>query len=303
VRKFTAHGAQLAVVAVRPLTSAFTGNNPAVAYRPVPLSNEAPPSSHTTVTTEPDTSQATSSTLFNTTAASLSEGSVQQKPSQPVPNAQQDSDARSDTSFDPLFDDEEDADGDVDDALQLVSDLPSRGGPNTNLAMPSTSQVPNFQPSQYPQATQRSLAPPKNAPPLLDPPTYATFSSDMLITASIDGQVILWDKRVHGSGIKGGVGRLWMSDKTPPWCLSVSAFLQEVIIHYIHSIRQACWSADGGQIYAGRRNGTVDVWDVRQLGVSGLASTPRLLKTLRNPLSSGVVSCVVAFPDGKHIAW
>jgi hypothetical protein len=42
---------------------------------------------------------------------------------------------------------------------------------------------------------------------------------------------------------------------------------------------------------------------VRQLGRSGPANTPRLLKTLRNPLSSGVVSCVVAFPDCRHIAW
>lgn len=55
-------------------------------------------------------------------------------------------------------------------------------------------------------------------------------------------------------------------------------------------------------MYAGRRNGTVDVWDVRQLGQSGPKLTPRLLKTLRNPLSSGVVSCVVAFPDCRHIA-
>lgn len=31
--------------------------------------------------------------------------------------------------------------------------------------------------------------------------------------------------------------------------------------------------------------------------------TPRLLRTLRNPASSGAVSCVVAFPDGKHLAW
>jgi len=75
-----------------------------------------------------------------------------------------------------------------------------------------------------------------------------------------------------------------MSDKTPPWCLS------------------ACWSADGNQLYAGRRNGTVDVWDVRLLGRSGSLNMPRLLKTLRNPASSGVVSCVVAFPDCRHIA-
>jgi len=103
------------------------------------------------------------------------------------------------------------------------------------------------------------------------------------MTAAMDGQVVLWDCRA-ASGAGYGVGRLWMGEKTPPWCLS------------------ACWSPNGGQIYAGRRNGTVDVWDVRQLGRSGPAEVPRLLKTLRNPPSSRIVSCVVAFPDGSHIA-
>lgn len=56
-------------------------------------------------------------------------------------------------------------------------------------------------------------------------------------------------------------------------------------------------------MYAGRRNGAIDVWDVRQFGRAGVGGTPRLLKTLRNPASSGVVSCVVPFPDGRHIAW
>jgi transcriptional activator SPT8 len=232
---------------------------------------------------------------------SLSDSTAQQKsPHEAVTvTTQLDSDARSDTSFDPLFDD--DADGEIDDTSQSAANLLTRNGPSSNLAMPSTSQAPTLQVSPISQAAQRSFVPPKNAPPLLDPPGYAIFSPDILMTASIDGQIILWDKRMQGGKEKGGVGRLWMSDKTPPWCLSVSHLLLEAFCHsYRH---QACWSADGGQIYAGRRNGTVDVWDVRQLGLSGPASTPRLLKTLRNPLSSGVVSCVVAFPDGKHIAW
>ena len=55
-------------------------------------------------------------------------------------------------------------------------------------------------------------------------------------------------------------------------------------------------------MYAGRRNGTVDVWDTRQFGRAS-GGTPRLLKSLRNPISSGAVSCLVAFPDGNHIAW
>ena len=65
---------------------------------------------------------------------------------------------------------------------------------------------------------------------------------------------------------------------------------------------QACWSADGGQVYAGRRNCSVDVWDTRQFGRVSVTGVPRLLKTLRNPMSSGAVSCVAAFPDGRHIA-
>ncbi|KAJ7667754.1 WD40 repeat-like protein [Mycena polygramma] len=207
VRNFTAHGAQLACVAVRPIYA---------------------PQAHNDVDST----------------------------SQPI-----DSDARSDASFDPLFDDEPEADATFSVPGQSVPELPNPG------------------PKPPPP---RAIAPPKNAPPLLDAATNSVLSSDILMTASIDGQVILWDKRAHTPGA--GVGRLWMSEKTPPWCLS------------------ACWSADGGQIYAGRRNGTIDVWDTRQLGRTGPTAIPRILKTLRNPASSGVVSCVVAFPDGKHIA-
>jgi transcriptional activator SPT8 len=165
------------------------------------------------------------------------------------------SDTKSEASYDPLFDDDPEEAAD--------------------------SKVQKIRPA--PRDLLSALAAPKGAPPLLDSASYGAFSPDILMTASIDGQVLLWDRRV---GVPGqGVGRLWMSEKTPPWCLS------------------ACWSADGGQIYAGRRNGTIDVWDVRQLGRSGPRDTARLLKTLRNPVSSGVVSSVVAFPDNKHLAW
>ncbi|KAJ7068043.1 WD40-repeat-containing domain protein [Mycena amicta] len=164
-----------------------------------------------------------------------------------------DSDAKSDASFDPLFDDEPEGEA-------------SASGP----AFPIKAEGPAL--------PSRAIA--QNAPPLIDSAINSALSPDILLTAAIDGQVILWDRRAQGTG----VGRLWMSEKTPPWCLS------------------ACWSSDGGQVYAGRRNGTVDVWDTRQLGCTGPASVPRILKTIRNPASSGVVSCVVAFPDGKHIA-
>ncbi|KAJ3768891.1 WD40-repeat-containing domain protein [Lentinula raphanica] len=167
-------------------------------------------------------------------------------------NSHIDSDTKSDASFDPLFDDE-------------PEDKVFVNGAISQAAKPSLS----------------TIAPPKGAPPLLDFQRYKTFSSDILMTAAIDGQIMLWDKRVNTIGQ--GVGRLWISEKTPPWCLS------------------ACWSADGNQIYAGRRNGTVEIYDVRQSGRS-TPDGPRLLKTLRNPSRSGVVSCVVGFPDNKHIA-
>ncbi|KAF7301488.1 MT-A70-domain-containing protein [Mycena indigotica] len=211
VRNFTAHGAQLTSVAVRPISTSFA-----------PVTGSSQDSNNTTLI---DSSNPASQTM--------------------------DADAKSDASFDPLFDDE-----------------------------PETPAEAAVKPSLPALPTARAIA--HNAPPLLDSSINATLSPDILLTAAIDGQVMLWDRRVQTIGT--GVGRLWMSDKTPPWCLS------------------ACWSADGGQIYAGRRNGTVDVWDTRQLGVAGPGSVPRLLKSIRNPQSSGVVSCVVAFPDRKHIA-
>ncbi|KAF5380894.1 hypothetical protein D9615_004006 [Tricholomella constricta] len=251
VRTFTAHGAQLTAIAVRPVSSGYSEPpSPVVTRRDAEVSQ----------TYVPSASQA--NTSDNARSGSHMEMSSETIPSsEPPPEA----DARSDASFDPLFDDEADAP-----EIQ-----------QSNMAGNPTSR--NLQQAQpAPRATLGQIPPPKNAPPLLDSPSYAVFSPDLLMTASIDGQVILWDRRVHTP--RSGVGRLWMSEKTPPWCLS------------------ACWSADGGQLYAGRRNGTIDVWDVRQLGRSGPRNTPKLLKTLRNPLSSGVVSCVVAFPDCRHIA-
>ena len=102
-------------------------------------------------------------------------------------------DAKSEGSdFDPLFDDED--------------ENQKPGG----LAMPAESSAPA----------------PKHIPPVLDTQRWVTFSPDILMTASIDGQIVLWDKRVKTSGYDPfngwqGVGRLYMSEKTRPWCMSV----------------------------------------------------------------------------------
>lgn len=126
-------------------------------------------------------------------------------------------DTKSDTSFDPLFDDP-DVDG-LDDASEADFKVPTA----PQLSMPQATSQPSVAASQ-PQRQQLgagAAAPaPKNAPPVLDPLSFTMFSPDVLMTASIDGQVMLWDRRVNTPGR--GVGRLWMSEKTPPWCVSVS---------------------------------------------------------------------------------
>lgn len=150
----------------------------------------------------------------------------------------QDSDAKSDVSYDPLFDDEPDANGEPDNGLQTqTQESHGLSIPSSANKTPSTLAVPSTQPSG--RSASSSAAVPKNAPPLLDPAGYSTFSPNVLMTASIDGQVILWDKRV--STPKKGVGRLEMSEKTPPWCVSVSPFSNVVF--------DICLMASGVLVY------------------------------------------------------
>ncbi len=147
------------------------------------------------------------------------EGTIASAPAtapQPVPPGASaaasapDSPSQSDGSFDDLFDEPEN--NTQGSSTQNKSQTTANGA--AGLAVP-----PPAQPQQPPRPNFGSIAPSKNAPPLLDPDTYMKFSPDILLTASIDGQVILWDKRVNTPGT--GVGRLWMNEKTPPWCLSV----------------------------------------------------------------------------------
>lgn len=94
---------------------------------------------------------------------------------------------------------------------------------------------------------------------------------NIFLTASVDGQVLIWDRRAQKEATKVG-----LPEKTPPWTLS------------------ACWSTDGSKIYVGRRNGTVDEWDY-------VGQKPN--QSLRMPLNSGPVYHVNAMPNGKHIIW
>lgn len=136
------------------------------------------------------------------------------------------------------------------------------------------------------------------------------FSNDLLLTTTLGGQAILWDRRVPaseagggGAGSSGGIRALPLPANTPPWCAS------------------AAWAPDGERIYLGRRNESVEEWDMRMLssrtgsGVDGassdaLGSTWRgkrgnmgLVRTFRFPSGSGPVTSLAVMPNGRHLVW
>ena len=227
VRKFTAHGAQLVGVAVRPTNSNFFGistnvndlteNSGAVHFRST--MGPMPPTQTTAESASGASETATSADVSTSTLASENPPSAQTEMtvSQATSNMQQtqDSDTKSDMSYDPLFDEPE-ADGESNVQSQQTA-LPSVPSSQSGPTSAATHLQTAVQPSG--RTNVPSVPIPKNAPPLLDPASYSAFSSDVLMTASIDGQVILWDKRVNTP--RKGVGRLEMSEKTPPWCVSV----------------------------------------------------------------------------------
>ena len=104
-------------------------------------------------------------------------------------------------------------------------------------------------------------------------PDKFDISENTFLDASIDGVLRVWDRRRPNP-----VARMIPQRSVPPWCMHAS------------------WSPDGNSIYAGRRNGTVDVYDVHK----GLRDPVR---SLRFPTGSGPVSAVRAMPNNKHIIW
>lgn len=129
-------------------------------------------------------------------------------------------DGKSDASYDPLFDDEPDADGEADNDNTQSSNFSQMTTQPASL--PGMAGSSSFMPSAKTADSKSSISH-SRGPPTLDSAAYAEYSADVLMTASIDGQVVLWDRRVNTPGK--GVGRLEMSDKTPPWCVSVRTTL------------------------------------------------------------------------------
>ncbi|KAI9093483.1 WD40-repeat-containing domain protein [Phlyctochytrium arcticum] len=92
-----------------------------------------------------------------------------------------------------------------------------------------------------------------------------------LMASSYDGAIFLFDSRSAA-----GVGRKIPASLSgaPPWAIS------------------ATWSANGKSIFCGRRNASVDEFDVAE---------GKLLRTIRLPRDSGPVSFVHAMPNNRHL--
>lgn len=239
----------------------------------------------------------------------LNDAIVSGNASGPRPEAKAGDDGDSDG--DSLFgDSEEDADGEAE-----SDDAPSQGPPTLQLpgqgpVLPGSIATP---PPAAPMALPDSKEESSEDEPLAGPPSprksksppppkearerklaslrggegfdadLSRFSSDVFLSATLAGQVLLWDRRVK-PGAQGGVHAIPLPEKTPPWCQS------------------ACWSPYGDRIYVGRRNECVEEWDLRALSSSrewgpnvGLRASHRL------PRGCGPVTAVHAMPNDRHI--
>ncbi|UNI22247.1 Transcription factor spt8 [Purpureocillium takamizusanense] len=98
-------------------------------------------------------------------------------------------------------------------------------------------------------------------------------SATTFLSSAIDGAIRIWDRRVPNP-----VARIGNRVGVPPWCMS------------------ACWSPDGNMIYAGRRNGTVEEFDVRK---ARRGWEPE--RVLKFPAGSGAVSAVKPMVNGRHL--
>ncbi|RFU76411.1 transcription factor spt8 [Trichoderma arundinaceum] len=110
-------------------------------------------------------------------------------------------------------------------------------------------------------------------PPTQHDPTQ--MSRTTFLSSAIDGTIRIWDRRVPNA-----VARINNRIGVPPWCMS------------------ACWSPDGNKIYAGRRNGTVEEFDIAK---AKRGWKPE--RVLRFPAGSGAVSAIKPMVNGRHLVW
>ncbi|CDK26227.1 unnamed protein product [Kuraishia capsulata CBS 1993] len=102
-------------------------------------------------------------------------------------------------------------------------------------------------------------------------------SDNVFLTSAIDGSIDIWDDRIANRSNK--VLKISIPKGTPPWTSSTS------------------WSNDGNSIFSGRRNATVEEFDLRKIDMTNIEA----VKTLKFPQASGSVSVVRPMPNGKHL--
>lgn len=182
LRQYKAHSGQISTIAFRPLTSSLTAPSASTQDDDMDIfANEAPHPSFP-VPTSPSLSASSSTGV----AASLV--------SKPIAANGQSTAATPDDAFDPLFDQGSDVDADGD-----VDDDPSHA-PMTQSSLPV-------------------IPPPRNVPIVGKTSNLPELSTDVFLSTSIDGQVMIWDRRIKGEG-KGGVRKL-ENTKNAGWCSSV----------------------------------------------------------------------------------
>ncbi|KAK2672957.1 WD40 repeat [Fusarium oxysporum f. sp. vasinfectum] len=98
-------------------------------------------------------------------------------------------------------------------------------------------------------------------------------SNTTFLSAAMDGTLRIWDRRQPDP-----VARIGTRNGVPPWCMG------------------ACWSPSGNNIYAGRRNGTVEEYNIHKAKRNW---EPH--RTLKFPGGSGAVSAVRPMINGRHL--
>ncbi|KAH7185231.1 WD40-repeat-containing domain protein [Fusarium flagelliforme] len=142
------------------------------------------------------------------------------------------------------------------------SSQPIQSTQTTQDSQPPASQEPPASPSLM---LTSSHAPTQHDPSQTSPTTF--------LSAAMDGSLRIWDRRQPDP-----VARIGTRNGVPPWCMG------------------ACWSPSGNAIYAGRRNGTVEEFDIHKAKRNW---EPQ--RTLKFPAGSGAVSAVRPMVNGRHL--
>ena len=139
------------------------------------------------------------------------------------------------------------------------------------LAQPPPGELEAPPPARAPAPVSPSMLFSSTVPPPHHDATQS--SSSTFLSSTIDGTLRIWDRRVQNP-----IARINNRPGVPPWCMG------------------ACWSPDGDIIYVGRRNGTVEEFNIHHAW-SGWSAE----RTLKFPGGSGAVSAVRAMPNGRHL--